>query len=64
MRLRLDGSETKFEEAYPRAPFAPLIHLVVLAAETATKTRRGPRPPVQVDPADLRGPPTPLSSAG
>lgn len=44
MSLRVDGSETNFEESYRRAPFAPLIHIVVLAADAAVKLagRRNP----------------------
>lgn len=63
MPLRLDGSETSFEETYPRAPFAPLIHLAVRAAEAVAKIWGQPGRAAQADPADITGPPSPLSPA-
>jgi hypothetical protein len=66
MRLRLDGSETDFDRAYQRAPFAPLIHLVVLAAEAVGRLRRSRETSDQSfgGASDLFHPPKPLAPAG
>lgn len=54
MKLRMDGSETSFEESCERAPFAPLIRIAVVVAEaTAMRTAR---PNGRSEPANAEGP--------